>query len=215
MAIMFRTPDILSDITKQSHYDEQGNYSKEIREVLTTEVKLLKILNRMVKEGVPLSQTKLKNRAGVTPGTVNHYDYIFKDVIDMYCLFYPAAPKRKTQNPKFQEAEMLMNKYNIHDFDALEKGAIKNMILNIALKNDKLAILADDLYDKGIVNETFNEKAPMPSEAIFSFMAQRYIHPDFESLDINGMRKKVYEKYQKVQELKAEYNRLKADSSNS
>ncbi len=211
MSIMFRTPELLSDITKQSHYDEVDNYHDESIEVQKTEVKLLKTLNRMVEEGVPLSQTQLMRRTGTTSGTVGYYDYIFKDVIDMLCLFYPASPTKTSRNPRFQEAKALMDKHDIHDFETLEKKVIEAIFGPIINGNDELALLADDLCEKGVVNEIFRKKAFEPLDAMFSFLGQRFIHPDFESLDINEMGKKVYEKYLKVQELKAEYDRLKAE----
>lgn len=213
MGIMFRTPDILSDITKQSHYDEVDNYHDERIEVQKTEVKLLRELYRMVDEGVPLSQTQLMNRANVTSGTVKYYDYIFKDMVDMFCLFYPAS-KTKRKNSKFQKAKELLDKHDIRDFDTLSNKAIKEIIdlaLTADINNDKYALLVDGLYKSGIVDETFNDKAYMPTEAAFSFLGQRYIHPDFEGLDINGMEKLVFEKYKRVQELKAECDRMKAE----
>lgn len=235
MGIMFRTPDILSDITKQSHYDELDNYHDESIEVQKTEVKLLRTLYRMIEEKVPLSQTQLMKRANpkkdkddksvslsqeqlmnrvkATNGTVKYYDYIFKDMVDMLCLFNP-APKRKSVSPNYQEAKKLLDKNDIHDFDTLQSKAFQEIIalaLTAGMGNDKYAALVDDLHNSGIVNKTFNEKAVMPTEAAFSFLGQRYIHPDFVSLDINEMKRLVFEKYKKVQELKAEYDRLKAE----
>lgn len=216
MAIIFRTPDILANITKQSHYDEQDNYSEKTIEVQKTEVKLLKTLRRMAKSNgeIPISQTQLAKSTDATNGTIKHYDYIFKDVIDMFSLFFHAAPTRVTKNPKFQEAKALMDKYDIHDFDTLLAKANHFMIWDSMPVQDSFADKVLDLAEKGVVSKEFSDKT---IEFLISFMAhvgERGIHKDFTELDINGMDKKVHEKYQKVQELKAEYDRLKAETSN-
>lgn len=215
MAVMFKTPDILDDITRTTHYNEDNEYQEETLDVPTNEVKLIKELDRMVSEGIPLSQTQLMRRTGLTGGTLRYYDYIFNDMIEMLGLFYPVEGTSKVkESPKYQEAKELLDKHEIHDFDTLQNKVLEEIIaiaLTAGMGNDKYAAFVDDLYNSGIVNKTFNDKAYTPTEAVCSFLGQRYIHPDFVSLDINEMGKRVYEKYLTVQELKAEYDRLKVE----
>lgn len=215
MAVMFKTPDILDDITRTTHYNEDNEYQEETLDVPTNEVKLIKELDRMVSGGIPLSQTQLMRRTGLTGGTLRHYDYIFNDMIEMLGLFYPVEGTSKVkESPKYQEAKELLDKHEIHDFDTLQNKVLEEIIaiaLTAGMGNDKYAAFVDDLYNSGIVNKTFNDKAYTPTEAVCSFLGQRYIHPDFVSLDINEMGKRVYEKYLTVQELKVEYDRLKAE----
>ncbi len=212
MTVMFRTPEILDDITRKTHYNEDDVYQEETLEVQTNEVKLIKELDRMVANNIPLSQTQLMKRTGVGKGMLTHYDYIFNDLIEMLGLFYPVEETSKVkESPKYKEAKILLDKGDIHNFDALEAKVLKGIKDLILGADDKFAVLIDDLYDSGMVNENFHEKALEPAQAMFSFLGQRYIHRDFVSLDINGMEKLVFEKYKRVQELKAEYNRLKAE----
>lgn len=212
MAVMFRTPDILDDITRMTHYNKEDVYQEETLEVQTNEVKLIKELAKMVDNNIPLSQTQLMRRTGVGEGMLTHYDYIFNDLIEMLGLFYPVEETSKVKDsPKYKEAKALLDKDDIHDFKTLESKVLNGINDLILGPDDNFAVLIDDLYGSGIVNKTFHEKALEPAQAMFSFLGQRYIHPDFSSLDINGMEKLVFEKYKRVQELKAEYNRLKAE----
>lgn len=212
MAVMFRTPDILDDITRTTHYNEDNEYQEEALDVPTNEVKLIKELDRMVSEGIPLSQTQLMRRTGLTGGTLRHYEYIFNDMIEMLGLFYPVEETSKVkEGPKYKEAKSLLDKNDIHDFGTLESKVAKKITNLICGVDDNFAVLIDDLYNSGMVNKSFHEKVLDPAQAMFSFMGQRYIHPDFVSLDINEMGKFVFEKYKRVQELKAEYDRLKAE----
>lgn len=211
MAVMFRTPDILGDITRTTHYDGD-EYREESLEVPTNEVKLIKELGRMVSEGIPLSQTQLIRRTGLTGGTLEYYDYIFKDTMEMLGLFYPVEETSKVkESSKYKEAKALLEKNDIHDFYTLQNKVSKKIMDIILGSDDSFAFFVDGLYKNGMVSETFHKKALEPSEAVFSFLGQRYIHPDFVSLDINEMGNFVFEKYKRVQELKAEYNRLKAE----
>lgn len=212
MAIMFRTPDILGDITRMTHFDETVFRLEEAVEVQTAEAVLVRELDKMVADGIPLSQTQLAKRAGATGSTLKRYDYIFKDVIDMLSLFFPVSKRApKETNPELKAIAEELQKNNITGFESLERETSMKMRSFIDGIYGEYALLVSGLYEKGLVNETFYKKSMEPSEAQFSFTGQRFIHPDFVNLDINQMGEFVYGKYQKVQELQKEYDRLKAE----
>lgn len=214
MAVMYNTPNILDKITRHTHYDGD-EYLDEAKEVQTVQVKIIKELHRMVKEKIPLSHTKLLKGAGV-PMSKNALDRCKRmcgDAVEMLRLFYPdEGDDRIKESPRYREAKEMLDKDNIHDFAALESRTLEKMYGLAFGSQDYFASYVYDLYHQNkMVSEAFYKKAMVPTEAICSFMGQRYIHPDFAGLDINKMFSFVEQKYLRVQKLKAEYDRLKAE----
>lgn len=212
MAVMYNTPNILDKITRHTHYDGD-EYLDDAKEEQTVQVKIIKMLHEMA-GNVPLSKTKLLKQAGVLKGaTYKRYEHILNDTVEMLRLFYPnEGDDRIKESPRYREAKEMLDKDNIHDFAALESRTLEKIYGLAFGSQDYFASYVYDLYHQNkMVSEAFYKKAMVPTEAICSFMGQRYIHPDFAGLDINEMCSFVYEKYLRVQELKAEYDRLIAD----
>lgn len=204
MARLYRTPDVLHDLTRFSkQHDEEGNLLSDDRdesiEVRNVEYKLLKTLDKMIAENVTLTQTQLMKRANTYGETRRRYDYIFKDLIEMLNKY--ALGKV----PKDEDEQSIPN------FDTLAEETRNKTKRFIMGTFDELTFI----FDVPEYNH-LAEKVAAASDAYIAFEAGDFrIHPDFVGLSINEIFDKISDKYETIQKLQKEYEMLKLEVEQS
>lgn len=198
MARLYRTPDVLHDLTRFSKlHDENGNLlpevNKESTEVRNVEYKLLKTLDKMIAENADLTQTQLMKRANTYGETRRRYDYIFKDLIEMLNK-YALGKIPKDEDEKY-----------IPNFDTLAVETRQKTKRFIMGTFDELTFIFDAPKYSALA-----DKVAAASDAYIAFEAGDFrIHPDFAGLSINEIFDKISDKYETIQKLRKEYEMLK------
>lgn len=198
MARLFRTPNILLEEKRPTHYPDGVNYVDTSKMVDTVEIRLLKALTREIIDGKKPSQTRLMMDAGTTGDSAKRYEYIFRDTVDMINMFQLGF----TEKP----ADLK----NIPNFDTLEAETMTKTYNFLNGIIEEFGVLIFDLHDENKISESLFQKVSRVFDAVFSNSEQNKIHKDFAELTINEMFTLVSDKYRHVQELLKEYNELKS-----
>lgn len=203
MARLYRTPDVLHCITRQSkQHDEEGYLlpDNEVREtsveVHNTEYKLLKALDKMLQESdEKITKSKLMKITNTFGKHRYKYDYIFNDLIEMINKYeLHTIPKDNDEK-------------NIPDYEELKTAIGKKTTAFMLGTFDKL----DFLYDMDDHKELL-KKAEEVMDAYIAFGAGDYhIHPDFIGCTINEIFDLISEKYERIKLLEKIYKELKAE----
>lgn len=196
MAKIYRTPDLLKRIRMVTKTLEDRK-----THVPNVEYMLLQTINQMVEaeeskpvsERKALTQTSVINKTGVSNSATKTHKQIFTDLLPLINKYQlEVVPKDADEK-------------NIPSFDTLKSTIHTKTRLFMEKTHDMWAPIFDDL------DETLKEKVDITFEAYFGFGDGRWIHPDFAGKNVNEIFDMICEKYQRVQELKAEYESLKKE----
>ena len=201
MAKYIKTPPI--DVKPTRKVFDKETEVTSIEESL--ESKLLKELDIMLKNNVPVTKTRLANATGIKGGSYKTYSAIFDDTIDMFRMFV-LGTKEKT-------GELA----SVPNFDKLEEEAA-SLIQQHASRIDYLGNLYIEM-EKLNPEIDINDKLDKLYDILDAYWGFKYttsyIHPDF--VGANGLDEidQIIERaYQQNQKLWKRYEQLKMEIKN-
>lgn len=197
MAKIYRTPDLLKRlrmVTKTLADNETNVPNVEYTLLQTVDKMVAAEKNKPVSERKPLTQTNLIKEAEVGNSAIKTYEYIFKDLLPLINKYeLEVVPKDDDEK-------------NIPSFDTLESDTIYKTFRFMNKTHDTYW---DTVYDD--LDEELKAKIGNTCDSLFAYADGRWVHNDFSGKNINEIFDMVCEKYQRVQELKAEYESLKKE----
>ena len=205
MARLYKTPNILKKQGRKSYYVDNSSNDIDIKSnhagtIDSVETRLLKVLDTMIEEKQDWTLPQVMRRAKTSGTSRYRYEAVYKDTIEMIKK-YQLGIMPKEEDEK-----------DIPNFDTLEQAVLQRTKQTMTGgAQDNFDSLIYDL--KGLISEELFQKASYVSDAYIGFCVNGIrIHPAFANTkDIKERFELICEKYQYVQELKEEYNRLKKE----
>lgn len=197
MAKIYRTPDLLKRIRMVTKTLEDRK-----THVPNVEYMLLQTINQMVEaeeskpvsERKALTQTSVINKTGVSNSATKTHKQIFTDLLPLINKYQlEVVPKDADEK-------------NIPSFDTLESDTIN--------KTFRFMDKAHDVYWSTVyesLDEELKAKVDNTCDSLFAYADGRWGHNDFAGKNVNEIFDMICEKYNHVQELKAEYESLKKE----
>ena len=197
MAKIYRTPDLLKRIRMVTKTLEDRK-----THVPNVEYMLLQTINQMVEaeeskpvsERKALTQTSVINKTGVSNSATKTHKQIFTDLLPLINKYQlEVVPKDADEK-------------NIPSFDTLESDTINKTFRFMDKAHD---VYWSKVYDS--LDEELKAKVDNTCDSLFAYADGRWGHNDFAGKNVNEIFDMICEKYNHVQELKAEYEKLKKE----